>query len=315
MHATVIGAGVSGLTTATALADAGWTVSIVADQHFNDTVSTVAAAIWTMTAAEPQVKARRWALTCRDRLVELAKNPNSGVSPLRQREYERVDPGPTWWETTPYVQRIPVEDLPPGYPAGFEIDGFIFEPPKYLGWLTDRLAECGTVVRREHVDAVTDLAGDMIVNCAGLAARELVGDVSLFPIRGQVVAVSQSGIHDGVADESDVDRVSYVYPRSSEVILGGARQTGVTDLAPDPEMTDRILADAATLDPRVAGSTVLDVRVGLRPGRPQVRLEVERLHDGRPVVHNYGHGGAGFLLSWGCASEVVELAAQATGGR
>ena len=29
--------------------------------------------------------------------------------------------------------------------------------------------------------------------------------------------------------------------------------------------------------------------------------------DGRPVVHDYGHGGAGFILPWGCADEVVEL--------
>jgi D-amino-acid oxidase len=55
--------------------------------------------------------------------------------------------------------------------------------------------------------------------------------------------------------------------------------------------------------------TVLAERVGLRPFRRSgVRLERDQLRDGRTVVHNYGHGGAGFTLSWGCAREVLELA-------
>jgi glycine/D-amino acid oxidase-like deaminating enzyme len=45
---------------------------------------------------------------------------------------------------------------------------------------------------------------------------------------------------------------------------------------------------------------------GLRPFRPAgFRLAVESLGD-RTLIHNYGHGGGGVSLSWGCA----ELAAQ-----
>lgn len=50
--------------------------------------------------------------------------------------------------------------------------------------------------------------------------------------------------------------------------------------------------------------------VGLRPGRPTVRLEAER-RDGGLLVHNYGHGGAGLTLSRGCASAVLALIAAA----
>ncbi|MGH7892417.1 MAG: FAD-dependent oxidoreductase, partial [Thermodesulfobacteriota bacterium] len=49
-------------------------------------------------------------------------------------------------------------------------------------------------------------------------------------------------------------------------------------------------------------------RVGLRPGRTEVRLEIEELPGGRALIHDYGHGGGGFTLSWGCAEEVLKLA-------
>ena len=307
MHVTVVGAGVSGLTTAAALVEAGWSVDIVTRERHPDTVSVVAAAIWTTTTAEPQVRVRQWALTTRERFATIAADSSSGIAPLMQREFERVDPGPLWWESTPFVRRLGDHELPPEYAAGFEIDGFIVEPPIYLDWLTSRLVDQGVTITTNAVTSLEDLEADVIVNCAGLAARDLVGDDTMFPIRGQVVAVANPGINEGVSDESDADRVAYIYPRSNEVILGGARQIGNEQMVPDDDLTARILSDGARLDPRVSDVEVLDVRVGLRPGRPEVRVEAGVLGDGRPVVHNYGHSGAGFLLSWGCALDVVDL--------
>jgi len=62
--------------------------------------------------------------------------------------------------------------------------------------------------------------------------------------------------------------------------------------------------------PALRSARVLEHRVGLRPTRPAVRLEAGVLEDGRPVVHDYGHGGAGVTLSHGCAAEVAELVTQ-----
>ncbi|MFE6645077.1 FAD-dependent oxidoreductase [Nocardioides sp. NPDC057772] len=53
---------------------------------------------------------------------------------------------------------------------------------------------------------------------------------------------------------------------------------------------------------------MLEHRVGLRPTRPQVRVTAERSDKGL-VIHNYGHGGAGVTLSWGCAEDVARLLA------
>jgi D-amino-acid oxidase len=307
MRATIVGAGVSGLTTAVALLEAGWDAHVVARETHESTVSVVAAAVWTPTMLEPHELTRKWAIASRGRFAEVAQDSGSGVAPLRQRELERTEPAPTGWEATPHVRRLENHELPPGYAAGLEIDGFIIEPPIYLRWLADRLLAGGGTITRAEIGRLDDVEGDVIVNCSGLGAAQLAGDASLYPIRGQVVAVTNPGIRDGIADESDVDRVAYAYPRSQEIILGGTRQPGRTDLEPDPATTERILADCAGLDERIAGLEVLEVRVGLRPGRSAVRVEPARLEDGRPVVHNYGHSGGGFILSWGCAQEVVGL--------
>ena len=46
----------------------------------------------------------------------------------------------------------------------------------------------------------------------------------------------------------------------------------------------------------------------IRPGRPMVRLEEDTLDEPGPrILHNYGHGGAGVTISWGCADEVASL--------
>lgn len=50
------------------------------------------------------------------------------------------------------------------------------------------------------------------------------------------------------------------------------------------------------------------ITVCTRPFRPQGwRIEPERIGD-KLVIHNYGHGGSGWSLSWGSAALVVEIA-------
>jgi len=90
------------------------------------------------------------------------------------------------------------------------------------------------------------------------------------------------------------------------VVLGGTEQPDDWNLDPDPAVTRRILADCTAVDPRLAGAEIVAQRVGLRPVRPRVRLDCERLGPGRLLVHNYGHGGAGVTLSWGCARDITE---------
>jgi glycine/D-amino acid oxidase-like deaminating enzyme len=58
-----------------------------------------------------------------------------------------------------------------------------------------------------------------------------------------------------------------------------------------------------TFDPLVPGACV----AGVRPYRTgSYRLDAETA-SGKLVVHNYGHGGAGITLSWGCAAKVRRI--------
>ena len=54
---------------------------------------------------------------------------------------------------------------------------------------------------------------------------------------------------------------------------------------------------------------IIAVKSGLRPVRSKVRLEKEAFGT-KWILHNYGHGGAGFTLSWGCAMEISKMAAE-----
>jgi D-amino-acid oxidase len=90
-------------------------------------------------------------------------------------------------------------------------------------------------------------------------------------------------------------------------VLGGTAQRGDTRTSPDDADTAVILASLQRHLPALRGARVRAVRVGLRPWRRTVRLELERLPGGRRLVHDYGHGGSGYTLSWGCAAEVARL--------
>ena len=90
-------------------------------------------------------------------------------------------------------------------------------------------------------------------------------------------------------------------------MLGGTAEEGDWDLEPREATTREILAKAQRLQPELEGAGVVGAAVGLRPGRVAVRVERDTTADGRPLVHDYGHGGSGFTLSWGCADDVAAL--------
>jgi D-amino-acid oxidase len=181
--------------------------------------------------------------------------------------------------------------------------------PIYLSYLTDRFRAAGGRLERSPVPSLDQALAvtPVVVNCSGIGARELVPDPRVRPVRGQVVVVSNPGVEEFFAEHPGPStRLRYVLPHETTVVLGGTAEPDLADRTPDPEVTRRIVAGCAEVVPALAAARVLEQRVGLRPVRDEVRLEPEDRPGGR-IIHNYGHGGAGVTLSWGCAREVAAL--------
>lgn len=143
----------------------------------------------------------------------------------------------------------------------------------------------------------------------------------------------------------------YCYPRRAGWLLGGSRQTGMVDETgawsgelsscseidfpgqgstvhvPGPifNLNRELLATTGTtpieLDQlRESVPVRITAGVGLRfvrdDSQNNVRLGISSLVRGgseQLIVHDYGHGGAGYTLSWGCALDVLTLVRQHLG--
>ena len=193
--------------------------------------------------------------------------------------------------------------------GGGAVDGRDARLRRRVG-LRARVHALGGRIERREITTLDDALRECprVINCAGLGARELAGDRLLHPVRGQVVRVENPGLTRVWIDEHSGPAITYIVPRSRDVVLGGSSEPNAEDRTPDPALTRAIIDRCAVLEPRLADARVLSVAVGLRPARTPLRLAAEP-RDGGLVIHNYGHGGAGVTLSWGCAEAVLDLLA------
>jgi D-amino-acid oxidase len=296
----VVGAGVVGLSCAVRLLEAGHRVDVVARDLPLETTSAVAAAICSPYRAEPRHRVGAWTARSYVAFDALAAQPGAGVRMVEGTEVLRERQGNPWWvDTVASLARATA--LPDGYVDGWTYTTPVVEMPIYLGWLLERVQALGGTVTRLNL-AELPRGGDVVVNCAGLGARLLGGDTSVTPVSGQVVYVEQVGLDRWWLDAGAPGGPTYVVPRSRDIVVGGTDAEGDWSRTPSPVLAEDILARGTRLVPELADARVIRHKVGLRPVRPEVRLERE----GR-VVHCYGHGGAGVTLSWGCADEVADL--------
>jgi len=302
MKVRVVGAGVVGLSCAVRLREAGVDAHVVASATGARTTSAAAAALWYPYRVGPLDKVRGWGRATFDELRRLAEDPATGVV-MRPgvRHLRSAEDPPPWADDVPTFRVLPAR---PPYVAAWTFTAPVADTSAYLAWLTARLEALGGSVRVATLAGVDEaLDGvDRAVLATGIGAVRLPGDATVAGAYGQVVRVRAPRVRRWVLDEEHPDGLVYVIPRRHDVVCGGVDHDGTGPAEPDPAVADAILRRCRRVVPELAAAHVLGHTAGVRPVRPTVRLE----RDG-DVVHCYGHGGAGYTLSWGCADEVCDL--------
>ncbi|MEW1724837.1 FAD-dependent oxidoreductase [Streptomyces sp. NPDC093109] len=309
----VVGGGVIGLTTALVLAESGRRVGLWTRDPVARTTSAVAGALFWPYRIEPAHRVAGWLEQSLRHYEELALTPErTGVRMVTGLMTDTpIDGLGSWATKVRGLREAHAGELPEGFGQGLRATVPLIDMPVHLRYLKTRLRAAGALVERRTVTGFDEPAreAEVVVDCTGLGARELASDPSVHPVRGQVVIVENPGIAEWfVGTVPGTVEMTYVFPQPYGVLLGGTSTDHSWDLGPDAAEADAIVARCVRIRPELAGARVLEHRVGLRPARPRVRLEAVPLPGGGRLVHNYGHGGAGVTVAWGCAAEAARLA-------
>ncbi|MFF5897353.1 FAD-dependent oxidoreductase [Streptomyces argenteolus] len=300
----VVGGGISGLTTALVLAERGLRVRVWSRDPAPDTTSAVAGALWWPYRIEPEAQVGAWSLASLRVYEGMAADPaRTGV-----RMAAGVHGGERLAALGPWARSL---EGATEVAEGLSVTLPLIDMPVHLRRLEELLAEAGGTVERRTVRSFAEAAAEapVVVNCTGLGSRELVPDPGVRPVRGQLVVVENPGVDAWfVQADPASSTTTYLFPQPGGLVLGGTAEVDDPRTAPDPRTAEEIVARCARVRPEIAGARVIGHRVGLRPARDAgVRIEAEELPDGGLLVHNYGHGGAGVTVAWGCARAAAQL--------
>jgi len=310
----VIGRGVIGLTSAYRLLEQGFAVDIYSRDDLALSASMAAGAYWWPHKAYPQEQVSKWARKGFLALKEEARDPKSGVKLHQHYRYCIVpDECSYCLELIDDWELLSLEKFGSRYESACRAEVPFIDVPYYMPYLAQKVEKAGAHFISKEIGRVDDLLDNytLIVNCSGLGAAKLVEDLSVKPIRGQIIAVEKPpGLERSIRVVRKGELFTLILPRRDDCLLGGTVEAGNASLEPDRDITRQILDYCCEILPELRQSKILKERVGLRPGRSSIRLELQSFGTNKAVIHNYGHGGSGYTVAWGCADEVSGLAAK-----
>ena len=251
----VVGGGVMGLSTARLLQLRGAKVTLYSKALPPHTTSNVAGAQWWPFSVfddhrrTPEFGAQYVeAANISYRYFQGLVGPKWGVRWLPN--YYLSDDAPVnGWIAGPggvlHDLQVGFHDFGPGehvFPAAYarRFHTMMIEPATYLAELLGEIQEAGgRIVVRDFAagEEVLGLPEGIIFNCTGLGAGALFGDTELVPIKGQLSFL----IPQPAVDYNLLTSLTYMFPRSDGILLGGSYEKGKWDTVPDEAIRRQIL--------------------------------------------------------------------------
>ncbi|KIW90440.1 uncharacterized protein Z519_09086 [Cladophialophora bantiana CBS 173.52] len=344
----VIGAGITGLSTATLLQKHLSTANITivaAETPTTPSPSVDYASMWAGAHYRPihplsteQLKEEfRMGVRTAEVMKGIAREfPDSGVELMPGVEYLENPPeeifkirnGDVYAGPNDEFRILSRGELPQGAKWGCEYQSYCVNILIYCRWLMDRfLANGGRILQHRlsnAADAFNLADGDrigeisVVVNCSG---RNFDRDPKMKIIRGQTVLVRQQYTKTITRQNADGSWAFLVpRPRRGGTIVGGTKEVDDWEATARPDTRVKLLRQCVETFPDFVDSEekfeVVQDNVGRRPWREGgYRIEIESVGPGRTVVHGYGAGGRGYELSWGAAERILELVKKSVAAR
>lgn len=332
----IVGGGVIGLTCASVLSSY-YDVSIVAEKVGVKSDSWKATAIWHVYLVPETKQVLDWAQFTLKVLCDLAAEKKTGIELVKGVELFRNSNAsyPSWSDIPPLFEMLSDDEIAfynrhenhnltsdeitalSSHPVkwGYHIEAPTANMFLYLSWLEQKVESEGVKIIRKKIEHFGELENDfdLLINCSGFGARELAHDKNFEVYRGQyfILKANANTPKVYVGDDDHPGGMAYMIPRLGEVMVGGCAEKNIESL----ELTltwDDTIRRAGLYVPWLRNCKKADQArqpvVCIRPSRTTgIRLEIDKNSISIPIIHNYGHGGSGFSLAWGCAYTVKNL--------